>query len=55
MTDVNRYRNVSITHETHKKLTLISKFLMPHTNLSISKTIEALSNEKIKKLNGKTK
>jgi len=55
MTDMNNYRNVSLTHETYGTLIKISKLLLPHTNLSISKTIEALSNEKIKKLNGKTK
>jgi|TARA_R100001530_G_C4199901_1_gene124489 hypothetical protein len=53
MTNTNKYRNVSLTHETYKKLIDISKLLLPHTHLSISKTIEALSNEKAKKLNGK--
>jgi len=53
MTDVNKYRNVSLTHETYKTLILISKSLIPHTSLSISKTVESLANEKAKKLNGK--
>ena len=53
MTDLTKYRNVSLTHDTYKNLILISKALLPHTTLSISKTIETLSNEKVRKLNGK--
>ena len=53
MTDKAKYRNVSLTHDTYETLILISKSLLPHTSLSISKTIEALSNEKVRKLNGK--
>jgi hypothetical protein len=39
MTDITKYRNVSLTHDTYK--TLIS--------------VESLANEKAKKLNGKAK
>jgi len=49
MTDITKYRNVSLTHETYKKL------LLPDAKLSISKTIESIANEKAKKLNGKIK
>ena len=55
MTDKSRYRNVSLTHETYKSLINLSKVLLPDAKLSISKTIEALTNEKAKKLNGKIK
>jgi hypothetical protein len=55
MTDISKYRNVSLKHETYKKLTAISKVLLPDTKLSISKTIESIANEKAKKLNGRLK
>ena len=55
MTDITKYRNVSLTHDTYKVLIALSKVLLPDAKLSISKTIESLANEKAKKLNGKTK
>ena len=55
MTNITKYRNVSLTHETYKTLIALSKVLLPDAKLSISKTIESLVNEKAKKLNGKVK
>ena len=55
MTDITKYRNVSLTHTTYKTLINLSKVLLPETKLSISKTIESLANDKAKKLNGKIK
>ena len=55
MTDITKYRNVSLTHDTYKVLIALSKVLLPDAKLSISKTIESLANEKAKKLNGKFK
>jgi|TARA_R100001530_G_scaffold48646_1_gene36506 hypothetical protein len=55
MTDITKYRNVSLTHATYKTLISLSKVLLPETKLSISKTIESLANEKAKKVNGKIK
>ena len=55
MTDITKYRNVALTHKTYKTLIALSKVLLPDAKLSISKTIEALTNEKAKKLNGKIK
>ena len=52
---LTKYRNVSLKHDTYKKLTAISKVLLPDTKLSISKTIESIANEKAKKLNGQLK
>ena len=52
MTDISKYRNVSLTHETYKTLQQLSKVLLEDTTLSISKTIEAIAREKAKKLNG---
>jgi len=53
MTDINRYRNVSLSHNTYNTLTKLSKVLLQDTTLSISKTVEAIANEKVKKLDGK--
>ena len=55
MTDKTKYRNVSLTHETYKTLINLSKVLLSDDQLSISKTIESIANEKAKKLNGKIK
>ena len=55
MTDITKYRNVSLQHETYRVLIALSKVLLPDAKLSISKTIESLANEKAKKLNGKIK
>ena len=55
MTDMSKYRNVSLTKETYAKLDKLSKLLYPDLKLSIAKTIESIANEKAKKLNGKFK
>ena len=53
MTDTSKYRNVSLSHATYKILDTLSKNLDPDVTLSISKTIEKIANEKVRKLNGK--
>ena len=53
MTDINRYRNVSLSHDTYNTLSKLSKVLLQDTTLSISKTVEAIAKEKVKKLDGK--
>ena len=53
MTDITKWRNASITHNAYKTLQQLSRVLLPDTKLSISKTIEAIANEKAKKVNGK--
>ena len=55
MTDMSKYKNVSLTKETYRFLEALSKVLMPDAKLSVSKTIEAIANEKAKKYNGKIK
>ena len=55
MTYMSKYKNVSLTKETYRVLELLSKVLLPDAKLSVSKTIEAIANEKAKKLNGKIK
>ena len=52
---MTKYRNVSLTKETYKLLEQLSKVILPDAKLSISKTIESIANEKVKKLNGKLK
>ena len=55
MTDISKYRNVSLTKETYSTLEKLSKILLPNAKLSISKTVECVENEAAKKLNGKMK
>jgi hypothetical protein len=55
MTDMSKYKNVSLTKETYRTLESLSKVILPDAKLSIAKTIEAIANEKAKKLNGKFK
>ena len=55
MTDMTKYRNVSLTKETYKVLEQLSKVILPDAKLSVAKTIEAIANEKARKLNGKIK
>ena len=46
MTNTNKYRNVSLTHDSYNRLIELSNTMVPHLKLSISKTIESLANEK---------
>src|SRR5210317_449913 len=55
MTDMTKYKNVSLTKETYATLDKLSKIILPDAKLSVAKTIEAIANEKAKKLNGKVK
>ena len=55
MTDMSKYKNVSLSKETYATLDKLSKVILPHAKLSVAKTIEAIANEKAKKLNGKIK
>ena len=55
MTDITKYRNVSLPHSVYNNLIKISKVKVDGATLSISKTIEILTNMEVKKLNGKMK
>ena len=55
MTDMSKYKNVSLSKETYRVLESLSKVILPDAKLSVAKTIEARANEKAKKLNGKLK
>ena len=53
MTDMTKYRNVSLTKQTYSTLEKLSKVILPDVKLSVAKTIEAVVNEKVKKMYGK--
>ena len=55
MTDITKYKNVSLSHKTYDLIDKIRKVIQPDTVLSRSQTIRILVNEKAMKLNGKTK
>ena len=55
MTDMTKYKNVSLSKPTYDLLEKLSKLILPDGKLSISKTIEVITNEKARKFNGKVK
>ena len=55
MTDISKYKNVSLPRDTYNKVDKIRKIIVPEMTISRSQTITLLVNEKEKKLNGKLK
>ena len=55
MTDITKYKNVSLSHKTYDLIDRIRKVIQPDTVLSRSQSISILVNEKARKLNGKAK
>ena len=55
MTDISKYKNVSLTKDTYAKIDKLRKIIVPNTIVSRSQTINILVNEKVEKLNGKLK
>ena len=55
MTDITKYKNVSLSHSTYELIDKIRKKMVPDIILSRSQTISILVNEKERKLNGKIK
>ena len=55
MTDISKYKNVSLPKETYNKIDKIRKVMITEMTISRSQTITLLVNEKEKKLNGKLK
>tara|TARA_A100001201_G_scaffold140469_1_gene133636 strand:+ start:320 stop:493 length:174 start_codon:yes stop_codon:yes gene_type:complete len=53
MTDITKYKNVSLPKETYNKIDKIRKVMIPEMTISRSQAITLLVNEKAKKLNGK--
>ena len=55
MTDITKYKNVSLSHKTYDNIDVLRKKIVPNTILSRSQTINILVNEKVRKLNGRIK
>ena len=55
MTDISKYKNVSLPKDTYHKIDKIRKDIVPKMTISRSQTITLLVNEKEKKLNGRLK
>ena len=49
MTDISKYKNVSLSHQTYNTLDQLRKKMVPNTVLSRSQTITVLVNEKASK------
>ena len=50
MTDISKYKNVSLSKDTYTKIDKLRKIIIPNTIISRSQTVNILVNEK---LNGK--
>ena len=55
MTDISRYKNVSLTKDTYQNLDKVRRVITPHIIQSRSGTINILVNKEIQRLNGKAK
>ena len=55
MTDISKYKNVSLSKDTYVKIDRLRRAIVPNTIISRSQTVNILVNEKVEKLNGKGK
>ena len=55
MTDIIKYKNVSLSKDTYTKIDILRSVIVPNTVISRSKTVNILVNEKVEKLNGKVR
>ena len=55
MTDITKYRNISVTHAVYADLEKISRKTLPGVKLSISKNVETLAANEKKRINGKVR
>lgn len=53
MTDITKYKNVSLSKETYDNIDKIRRVIVPQMMISRSQTITLLVNEKVKVMNGK--
>ena len=53
MTDISKYKNVSLSKDTYAKIDKLRKVITPDTVMSQSQTINILVNKEVKRLNGK--
>ena len=55
MTDISKYKNVTLAKEVYAKLEKIRRVIVPDAIVSRSQTVSILVNEKARQLNGKLK
>ena len=55
MTDISKYKNVSLSKDTYTKIDRLRRVIVQNTVVSRSQTVNILVNEKVEKLNGKAK
>ena len=55
MTDISKYKNVSLSKDTYTKIDKLRRVFVPNTVVSRSQTVNILVNEKVEKLNGKVR
>ena len=55
MTDISKYKNVSLAKDTYLNLDKIRRMITPHIIQSRSGTINILINKEMVRLNGKSK
>ena len=55
MTDISKYKNVSLSKDTYSKIDKIRRVIVPNTIISRSQTINILVNKEEKRLNGKAR
>ena len=55
MTDISKYKNVSLAKDTYLNLDKIRRTITPHIIQSRSGTINILINKEIERLNGKSR
>jgi hypothetical protein len=55
MTDISKYKNVSLSKDTYSKIDIIRKTIVPNTIISRSQTVNILVNEKLNGKKGKEK
>ena len=53
MTDITKYKNVSLPKETYNEITKLQSVMVPDAEISRTQVINILVEEKVRKLNGK--
>ena len=53
MTDIAKYKNVSLPKETYNEITKLQSVMVPDAEISRTQVINILVKEKVRKLNGK--
>jgi|TARA_R110002012_G_scaffold130995_1_gene283524 hypothetical protein len=52
MTDITKYKNVSLPKETYNNITKLQSVMVPDAEISRTQVINILVKEKVRKLNG---